>query len=74
MRKDKELKSPAALRELDAAALRQEAEELREHLMKLRFQKETGALEDAQVITFYRRALARVLTLLGEKERGEVAS
>ncbi len=74
MKKDQELKKPSVLREMDVTALRHEAEELREHLMKLRFQKATGALENPQIIRFYRRALARVETLVGEKMSQEVSS
>jgi len=74
MMKLKELKNPARIRELEANALRVEAEEITEHLMKLRFQLTSGQIENPNVIKYYKRGLARVRTILAEKERAQEAS
>lgn len=48
--------------------------ELSDQLFALRLQKVTGQLENPSKIREVRRDLARVLTVLNEKNRGEAAS
>ncbi len=43
----------------------------REELMKLRFQQATGELTDTSQIRKTRRTIARLLTILNERERTE---
>jgi large subunit ribosomal protein L29 len=74
MMKLKELKAPAQVRELDINGLQTEAREITEHLMKLRFQLTSGQIENPNIIKYYRRGLARVRTILEEKERAQEAS
>jgi large subunit ribosomal protein L29 len=54
---------------MDTADLQQEEKELREQLFKLRFQTATGQLESASRMRSVRRDIARILTILGERER-----
>ena len=69
MIKKQDLLNPAKVRELTIAELEGEAREITEHLMKLRFQLASGQIEDPQMIRVYRRGLARVKTILAEKQR-----
>ncbi len=55
-------------REKSISELRGEAAGLGEQLFKLRFQKATGQLENALKIRQVRRDLARVKTVITEKE------
>ncbi len=59
----------AELRDLTVQELRKRADELRQELFNLRFQHATGQLENTQRIPLTRRDLARVLTVLTEKEK-----
>ena len=56
------------LREKSIEDLRAQEETLREQVFKLRFQKATGQAENPQTIWLKRKDLARVLTVLREKE------
>jgi large subunit ribosomal protein L29 len=56
------------IREFPADELAETARELRERLFKLRFQLASGQMEKPQMIRNTRRDLARVLTILGERE------
>ncbi|HWP99151.1 MAG TPA: 50S ribosomal protein L29 [Vicinamibacterales bacterium] len=58
----------AELRELDTEALRQRERELEEELFRLRLQKSMGQPEAAHRIARLRRDLARVKTLIRERE------
>jgi len=58
------------LRELTEAELRSKETDLAERLFALRLQKTTGQLENSAKIPQARRDLARVLTVLGEKQAG----
>ncbi len=58
------------LRELTEAELRSKETDLAEQLFALRLQKTTGQLENSAKIPQARRDLARVLTVLGEKQAG----
>ncbi len=61
----------AELREQTVEDLRQREKELAEKLFALRLQKVTGQLESPAKVKAARRDLARVLTVLREKELGE---
>jgi large subunit ribosomal protein L29 len=56
------------LRDLSKEDLTQEESELREQLFKLRFQAATGQLESASRRRSVRRDIARILTILRERE------
>jgi large subunit ribosomal protein L29 len=57
------------LRELSIPELKEMVAKLREELMNLRFQKTIHRLENPMRIRQVRREIARVLTILKEKER-----
>jgi large subunit ribosomal protein L29 len=57
------------LREKDVPALRKELAELRREGFKLRMQRGTGQLGRSSELRRVRRSIARVLTVLGERER-----
>jgi large subunit ribosomal protein L29 len=61
----------AELREQTVEDLRDREKELAEKLFALRLQKVTGQLESPAKVKVARRDLARVLTVLREKELGE---
>jgi large subunit ribosomal protein L29 len=63
------MKKPSALRDLSVNELRTEELNLRKELFNLRFQKVTGEIENPMMIRRVRKNIARVLTILGEKER-----
>ena len=56
------------LRELSIPELKERVAKLREELMNLRFQKTIHRLENPMRIRQVRREIARVLTILKEKE------
>jgi large subunit ribosomal protein L29 len=56
---------------MDTVDLQQEEKELRAQLFKLRFQTAAGQLESASRMRSVRRDIARILTILGEREREE---
>jgi len=55
------------LRDKNVDELRQQENDLREQIFKLRFQKATGQAENPQRIVMVRKQLARVLTVIREK-------
>ena len=55
-------------RDLSTEELTGRANQLREQMMKLRFQKSTGQIENPQVLSGLRRDLARAMTILRERE------
>ncbi|MCD6168787.1 MAG: 50S ribosomal protein L29 [Caldiserica bacterium] len=57
------------LRELSIDELERKLEELRRELFNLRFQQATHQLKNPVRIRFVRRDIARILTILKEKER-----
>ncbi len=57
------------LRELGAEELDHKCGELQERLFKLRFQKSLGQLDNALQLRETRRDIARVRTVLKEKQR-----
>ena len=56
------------LREKTLDELKTQEQTLREQIFKLRFQKATGQAENPQSIALVRKELARVLTVLTEKQ------
>jgi large subunit ribosomal protein L29 len=58
----------AEVRDLDVDELRQRAKDLDDQLFRLRIQKSMGQLEAAHKLKTLRRDLARVQTVLREKE------
>lgn len=58
----------ASWRERSVSELREEVNELQEQLVRLRFRKATGQLENPHKIPQVRKDLARVKTVLTEKE------
>ena len=58
----------AEIRDLAVDELRQREKEMDDQLFRLRIQKSTGQAEAAQKLKLLRRDLARVKTVLREKE------
>ena len=58
----------AEFRDLDVSELRQREKDLDDQLFRLRIQKSMGQLEAAQKLKILRRDLAKVKTVLREKE------
>ena len=58
----------AELRELSTDALRSKLNDSKEELMKLRFQQATGELTDTSRLPQIRRDIARILSVLNERE------
>ncbi len=58
------------LRDLTVDELERKLAETRQELFNLRFQSATGALENPARIKLAKREIARVLTLLNEKNDG----
>ena len=56
------------LREMSRDELDTKAQELREQLLKLRFQQSTGQIESPQMLRSVRKDIARILTVRREKE------
>ncbi len=59
-----------ALRELSDEELRAREQELRQELFNLRFQHATRQLENTARIPQVKREIARILTILRERELG----
>ena len=57
-------------RDLSADELEAKSSELREQLLKLRFQQSTGQIESPQMLRGVRKDIARVMTILRERELG----
>jgi large subunit ribosomal protein L29 len=60
----------AEIRELSSDELRQRARDMEDQLFKLRMQKSMGQLEAAHKVSSVRRDLARIRTILREKQNG----
>lgn len=56
------------LRELDSVKLQEKLGEFRKELMNLRFQHATAQLENSQRIPLVKKSIARILTILNEKD------
>ena len=59
---------PADIRELSDVKLRAELDEARENYFKLRFQFSTGQLTDYNQLKSARREIARMATILRERQ------
>ena len=59
---------PEKIREMDQGELRGKEKELQEQLFKLRFQKSIGQLDNGMKMREIRRDIARVKTVLRQKE------
>ena len=60
------------IRKLKAEEIRLKVADMREELMKLRFQQVTGQLTDPSRLRHLRRDIARMETILKETERAAV--
>ncbi len=58
------------IRELSNEELNEKAYELKQELMSLRFQHATGQLENGKKLTEIRKTIARIYTVLKEREIG----
>lgn len=58
------------LRELDAADLATKLKEAKEELFNLRFQNATGQLDNTASLRLVRREIARIHTVITERELG----
>lgn len=63
---------PAEMRALSTEALRARLNDTREELMKLRFQQATGELTDTSRLRYTRRLVARLNTILSERQQAEM--
>ncbi len=61
---------PEELRSASVEELEGKVEELRRELFNLRLQHSMGQLENPARLRFLRRDIARVKTIIAEKERG----
>jgi large subunit ribosomal protein L29 len=59
---------PKEIREMTAAKIEGELDAAREQLMRMRFQKATGELKNQNLPSITRRKIARLLTILNEKQ------
>ena len=62
---------PAKVREMGTEELKTKVVELQEQLFRLRVQKSIGQLDNALKLREVRRDIARVKTVLREKQAGE---
>jgi large subunit ribosomal protein L29 len=58
------------LRDMTADEIGVRVQELREQLLKLRFQQSTGQIESPQMLRSVRKDIARAMTVLRERELG----
>ncbi len=58
------------IRELSTEELNEKAYELKQELLSLRFQHATGQLDKGKKITEIRKTIARIYTVLKERELG----
>lgn len=56
------------LRDLDSGKLQEKLAEFRQELMNLRFQHATAQLENTQRVPLVKKFIARILTILKEKD------
>jgi large subunit ribosomal protein L29 len=63
----------AEIRKLDVAKIEEELNDARHELMNLRFQAITGQLTDTSRVRVVRRDIARMETILKEKEMAKSA-
>ena len=60
---------PSKLRDMTVEELRQKEKELRRELFNLRFQQATGEIQNPKRITAVRKDIARIMTIVTEKEK-----
>jgi large subunit ribosomal protein L29 len=60
---------PSEMREITAEELKHKEQDLRKELFNLRFQQATGEIENPMRIRAIKREIARVLTIVAEKNR-----
>jgi large subunit ribosomal protein L29 len=60
------------IRKMGAEEIRTKLADSRDEMMKLRFQQVTGQLTDSSRLTFLRRDIARMETILREIERAAI--
>ncbi len=70
MKKTEELKE---LRDLEIGGLAEKVDSLKEELMRLRFRKAAGQLETSARLKEVRRSIARVQTVMAEKNQQSAA-
>ena len=58
------------IRELSTDELNEKVYELKQELLSLRFQHATGQLENGKKITELRKTIARIYTVIKEREMG----
>jgi len=63
----------AQLRTMDNAALKKQLDDLYQEMFNLRFQRAAGQLSNPNRLGQVRRDIARIKTVLRERERAEVA-
>jgi large subunit ribosomal protein L29 len=63
------MKKPSEMRNMTVDELRQEQQDLKKELFNLNFQKVTGEIENPMRIRQVRKDIARVLTVINEKNR-----
>ena len=63
---------PAEIREMSTEEILGQLDESREELMNLRFQQATGELVDYTRLRYTRRLIARLQTIINEREREAV--
>ena len=61
------------IKDLTNEELNQELEDLKKELFNLRFQHATNQLDNPRVITEVKRTIARVKTILRERELNQIA-
>ena len=61
------------VRELSMAELEEKLAEMKQELFNLRFQKAVNQLENPKKIGEVKKTIARILTIIHEKENEEVA-
>ena len=61
----------AEIREMSVEEIKEELEGTREELMRVRFQLTTGELADTSRSRILKRKIARLITILNEKETAE---
>ncbi len=64
---------PSELRTMTIEELKQKEQELRKELFNLRFQKATGEIQNPMRIKAVRKDIARILTIITEKQKEESA-
>ena len=63
------MKKPSEMRNMTVDELRQEQLDLKKELFNLNFQKVTGEIENPMRIRRVRKDIARILTVINEKNR-----